>query len=125
MSDHIELVQGLISAWEAKDVDRIMGTLAAECVYHNIPLEPLHGSDAIAEFISGFIGMAKEVDWIVHHIVEGADGSVLTERTDRFLIGERWIDIPVMGTFEIEDGKIKGWRDYFDMAKFNAQLAPA
>jgi len=24
----------------------------------------------------------------------------------------------VMGAFEIADGKIKAWRDYFDMAQF-------
>ena len=47
---------------------------------------------------------------------------MLTERTDRFLVGEKWIEIPVMGTFDLRDGKICGWRDYFDMAQFQSQL---
>ena len=26
------------------------------------------------------------------------------------------IELPVMGTFEVKDGKIVAWRDYFDLA---------
>jgi limonene-1,2-epoxide hydrolase len=26
--------------------------------------------------------------------------------------------VPVAGVFEIEDGKIKAWRDYFDLQQF-------
>ena len=28
-----------------------------------------------------------------------------------------------MGTFEIEDGKIKAWRDYFDLNTYMSQLS--
>ena len=124
MSGHVRLVEDFISAWNAKNKDEIMAAFAPDCVYHNIPMEPMNGVEAIDAFISGFIGMANEIEWIVHHIAEGTDGSVLTERTDRFFIGEKWIEIRVMGTFDIEDGKIQGWRDYFDLAEFNAQMAP-
>jgi limonene-1,2-epoxide hydrolase len=27
-----------------------------------------------------------------------------------------------MGTFEVDDGKITAWRDYFDMNQFMSQL---
>jgi limonene-1,2-epoxide hydrolase len=27
-----------------------------------------------------------------------------------------------MGSFELEDGQITAWRDYFDMAQFQRQL---
>ena len=42
---------------------------------------------------------------------------VLTERVDTFTIGGAVAPLPVMGTFEIRDGKICAWRDYFDMAQ--------
>ena len=58
----------------------------------------------------------------MHRIAEDKDGVVLTERTDRFLVGETWIEIPVMGTFELRDGKLSAWRDYFDLAQFQKQL---
>jgi limonene-1,2-epoxide hydrolase len=41
---------------------------------------------------------------------------------DRFIFGDRALSIPVMGAFEIRDGKISAWRDYFDMASFTRQL---
>ena len=45
------------------------------------------------------------------------DNVVLTERVDTFTIGGTVAPLPVMGTFEIRDGKICAWRDYFDMAQ--------
>ncbi len=44
---------------------------------------------------------------------------VLTERIDRIIDrnGAEVMTVPVMGVFEIEDGKIAVWRDYFDTIK--------
>jgi limonene-1,2-epoxide hydrolase len=33
------------------------------------------------------------------------------------------VELPVMGTFEVKDGKIAAWRDYFDMKQFMDQMA--
>ena len=41
---------------------------------------------------------------------------MLTERVDKFLVKGQWIELPVMGTFEVSDGRIRAWRDYFDLA---------
>jgi limonene-1,2-epoxide hydrolase len=35
----------------------------------------------------------------------------------------QWLDLPVMGVFEVKDGKIAAWRDYFDAQMFEKQLA--
>ena len=67
------------------------------------------------------------MDWVVHHQVEQVDGpgtgTVMNERTDRFEMGGRWIELPVAGLFTVQDGKITLWRDYFDDATFRQQLA--
>jgi hypothetical protein len=31
-------------------------------------------------------------------------------------------ELPVMGTFEVRDGKISAWRDYFDMNQFTTRM---
>jgi limonene-1,2-epoxide hydrolase len=49
---------------------------------------------------------------------------VLNERVDRFFWPERTIELPVMGTFEVSDGVITAWRDYFDLNQFTSQLNP-
>ncbi|MGH9080662.1 MAG: limonene-1,2-epoxide hydrolase family protein [Acidimicrobiales bacterium] len=42
---------------------------------------------------------------------------------DTFHVGEKVASLPVMGTFEIRDGKISAWRDYFDLAQITAMLS--
>jgi limonene-1,2-epoxide hydrolase len=61
-------------------------------------------------------------EWEVKQIAAGGD-VVLTERVDRFIGAEKTVELPVMGAFEIEDGKIAAWRDYFDMAAWTNQTS--
>ena len=125
MSDTTELVLSFIDAWSRRDLDELMGYFAPDAVYHNIPVAPVTGTDAIRATIQGFAGGADAIEWVVHEVAETRDGVVLTERTDRFEMGGKWIELPVMGTFEIRDGKIAAWRDYFDMNQFTSQLPGA
>ena len=125
MSANTELVHEFIAAWNANDVDRVMTFFPEDGCYHTTPVPPVSGVAAIRGVIEGFAGMAREIDWVLHRVAEANDGVVLTERTDRFLIGEKWIELPVMGSFEVRDGKLSAWRDYFDMAQFQKQLPSA
>jgi len=117
------VVRELIAAFNANDVDRVLAFFAADAVYHNIPVQPVSGTAAIRAVLAGFMGMASEIDWVLRHLAETRDGVVLTERVDRFLVRGRWIELPVMGTFEVRDGRVTAWRDYFDMKQFQDQLA--
>ena len=51
--------------------------------------------------------------------------TVLTERVDVFVLPNATIELPVMGTFEVKDGKIAAWRDYFDLNQYMSQLQGA
>ena len=117
-----QIIVDFIAAWNAKDIDRVMGFFTADCVYHNMPVDPVQGSEAIRGVIDGFTGMAKEIEWELHQVAENEAGVVLTERTDKFLIGDKWVALPVMGSFTLEKGKISAWRDYFDMNQFTSQM---
>ena len=123
MTDAERIVASFIEAWNARDLEGILAHFAPDAVYHNIPMEPLTGIAAIREGLEGFVGMATNIDWQVHASADAGDGRVLNERLDRFEIGGRWLEIPVMGIFEILDGRIIAWRDYFDLAQFQKQLA--
>ena len=59
MSGNAQLALDFIAAWNENDVDKIMSFLADDCFYHNIPMEPMQGADAIRGFISGFSAMAR------------------------------------------------------------------
>jgi len=122
MSVNTGITSEFTAAWKARDVEKIMSFFTADCLYHNIPMDPLRGTEAIRGLIQTFVGMASELEFIVHHIAETSSGTVLTERTDKFLIDGKWVELPVMGTFEFRDGKISAWRDYFDLEQFNKQM---
>ena len=40
---------------------------------------------------------------------------------DRFRFGDKRVELPCAGVFEIRDGKIAVWRDYFDLATWQRQ----
>jgi limonene-1,2-epoxide hydrolase len=122
MGQNQRVVEDFIAAWNRNDVDEIMSFFVSDAIYHNIPVEPVTGTEAIRQVIEGFAGNATSVDWVVREIAESASGTVLTERVDRFEIGGKWIELPVMGSFELSGGKISHWRDYFEMKQFTDQM---
>ena len=120
MTDPVEVVRDFCAAWAARDQQRILDAFIDDGVYHNMPLEPAVGKTAIAALLGVILGPASEVKFEIKHIV--ADGNVvLTERVDRFVINGKPVELPVMGAFEVHDGKIAAWRDYFDMATWTRQ----
>lgn len=119
----VQTVQDFIKAWESKDIERILSFFAPDAFYHNIPMQPLTGVAAIREGLKPFVGMANQIKWELHYVADDGRGNVLTERLDTFEINGKWLKIPVMGTFEIRNGKIQKWRDYFDMKDFEGQMA--
>jgi limonene-1,2-epoxide hydrolase len=120
-----ETIRAFLAAVDANDLERIMGCFAEDAVYHNIPVQPVTGTAAIRAVLQSFLSLASEVQWVTHHLAVTPDGVVLTERTDRFLVRGKWIELPVMGAFEVADGRITAWRDYFDMKQFQDQMAAA
>lgn len=121
MASNSDITNAFIDVWQARDVDAILEFFTEDAVYINIPMDPPnHGKTEIRAFIEGFIGMASQIEFVVHHQIESSDGLVMNERTDRFLINDKWVELQVMGVFEFSAGKISAWRDYFDMAAFNA-----
>lgn len=125
MSANQKTVLDFIAAWNARDFEAMMGFFDGESYYHNLPMDPVTGTDAIRAVLEGFFTMASEIDWVVHAIAETPDGVVLTERTDRFLINGTWLDLPVMGAFELDGGTIRKWRDYFDLNTLELGMAKA
>lgn len=111
-----ELITEFCTKWSTPDPQELAGYFAEDGIYHNIPMDAVQGREAIKDFIAGFLAAFDGIDFRVHRQV--SDGNlVMNERTDvmRRKDGES-IPLPVTGVFEIENGQIKAWRDYFDMA---------
>lgn len=112
-----DVVTAFITAIERNDLEQALTLVDAEIEYDNVPLGAVQGIDGIRNILGPFLAGCAGVEWKVHHQV--AQGEVvMNERTDRFLLGERWVELPVAGLFLVRDGRITLWRDYFDAETF-------
>jgi len=114
--DAERVVRDLCEGFAKHDAEALRQFFTDDVVYHNIPMDPCVGIDATIGFIEMFFGMCDAMTIETTHLAV-RDNVVLTERVDVFTVGDVVARLPVMGTFEIRDGKICAWRDYFDMAQ--------
>lgn len=124
MPDNNAIITAFVREFDVESPDG--ATLAAyfseDAVYHNVPLEPVNGKAAIAKVLGGMGQQMKSKGWEVIHQAAAGD-VVLNERVDRFDVGGKQVAVKVMGVFELRDGKISAWRDYFDLAQFRSQMS--
>jgi len=116
------VVRDFCAAFARQDMKELVGYFAEDAVYHNIPLAPAEGIAAIEATLSQFLDPRGEAEFVIRHLA--VDGNVvLTERVDKLTVQGKPVEIPVMGTFEVDAaGKITAWRDYFDMAMLMKQV---
>ncbi len=126
MESPIEVVRRFCAAWNA-DVGaaELAAFFTDDAVYHNIPLAPVTGRAAIANNFASFIRPgAPGIESLHLRLINiAASGPVvMTERVDAFKLPGKSFELQVMGTFEVRDGKISAWRDYFDMNQFTSRM---
>lgn len=116
------IVNEFIACIVRMDLDGACELVSDDVEYDNVPMGKVYGPAGIKSILEPMVGSLDEVDWVVHRQV-ASDTLVLNERTDRFGKDGKWIDLPVAGVFEVHDGRITLWRDYFDMTTMANQLA--
>ena len=122
-TDAEKIVTDFCNAWPRKNIDELLAFFTDDAVYHNIPLEPAKGKEAIRGVINMFLPMAKSLHFKVLKSAS-AGNVVFNERVDIFDLGNgKTISLPVAGVFEVTGSKISAWRDYFDMATYTKQMS--
>ena len=122
MSENEEIIRKFIEAWSRLDPEELAAYFAEDGVYHNMPTGPVTGRDNVKNLIRGFIASWTETTWDVLNILCAGD-VVIAERLDRTRAGEKSVDLPCVGVFQLEGGKIKVWRDYFDFSTYQRGMA--
>ena len=126
MESPMEVVRRFCAAWsDNAAVDELASFFSDDAVYHNIPLAPVTGRENIANTIASFIRPGPPgIEGIEFGLINiAANGPVvMTERVDVFKLADKSFELPVMGAFEVRDGKINAWRDYFDVNQFNSRM---
>ena len=122
MPDNDAIVRAFLAAWEARDGAFILDHLTEDAVYHAMPLEPIAGKAALRAWVEGFAAVPPGRLEIKHQTATG--DVVMNERTDRITIEGRAVTLPICAVFELRDGRISAWREYFDLAGLRRALRP-
>ena len=110
-----DVVREFCAAIGRKDQKAVEAMLDDEIVYHNVGTEPAIGREAALDAIKMQFDMFDPISFGIRNLAAHGD-VVLTERVDEITANGIMAPVPVMGTFEVRDGKIVRWRDYFDLA---------
>jgi len=117
MTDNVAVIREFIAAWSSLDADRLADYFTEDGTYHNIPTRPVSGRENVRQFIRGFLSTWTATRWDIVQIL-GSGDLVFVERVDRTTTTAGHVDLPCVGVFEMDGGRIRVWRDYFDLATF-------
>ncbi len=111
----IEVVRAFNEAMIAMDFDEGLRYIAADCQYTNGPQGLYVGPEGVRSVLEPFFRPILENEFVI--LREAQVGNlVFMERLDRHRLEAGWIELPVTGVYEVKDGLIVYWRDYFDLA---------
>ncbi len=113
-----EIVHAFCETLSTKGIEESLVYIADDCVYQNIPFPPVVGPEGVRKTLAGFFEVTGNVR--IETLRQCSTGNlVMNERIDYFdPPGGKAFGLPVSGAFEIVDGKIAAWRDYFCMNQF-------
>ena len=118
--DNAHTVEVFLNALENQDLDGAGAVLDENLVYENVGFPTIRGRARALKLFKSMEGRAGfEVK--IHRIAVNGS-TVLTERTDVLAIGPVRLQFWVCGVFEVRDGRITLWRDYFDMFDFTKAI---
>lgn len=118
----LEIVNRFCATWDEGNLDSLTGQVTDDVVYHNIPWKPVEGKEAVVNDFSNILNQFGPARFeILRSAV--ADNVVFNERVDHLTIKGQPFSLPVTGVFEVRDGKIAAWRDYFDAGKMRKALS--
>lgn len=120
----LETVNAFIRALEANDLDTACAMVAPDCEYDNVPMIKVFGPEGVKSILAPMFADCTEIEWIIHREAESGT-TVFNERLDRFKMSQGWLELPVNGVWEVVDGKITLWRDYFDAGTYLKQMPGA
>jgi limonene-1,2-epoxide hydrolase len=120
----LETVRAFLAAAERKDFDAALKFVTPGCEYTNLPMGTVRGPQGIRQTLEPFFAPIEVNEFRVLRVA--ADGPlVFVERLDRHCAAHGWWELPVTGVFEVHDGRITVWREYFDVQTMQKGMSGA
>lgn len=108
-----DVVRAFLEAMADGDMDTAVSLVDEDLVYENVSLPTIRGKGRFAQGAQKFSDRGLGFAVHIHRIAESGT-TVMTERTDAITLGRYRSQFWVCGVFEVVDGKVSLWRDYFD-----------
>lgn len=106
------IVASFLDALHDASLDAADAMLADDLVYQDVGLPTIRGRRATMNVFRRMQG--RIVFQVKTHRIAADGATVLTERTDALVVGPLRFQFWVCGVFEVDQGRITLWRDYFD-----------
>jgi limonene-1,2-epoxide hydrolase len=107
-------VRQMIDAWNTRNWQQVYDLFAADGVLESMMLsEPTVGREAIKKRLGVLAKDISRIELRIRHLGV-ADGVVFIERVDDFVYRGHHGAVPVVGVVEVEQGRVKAWREYYD-----------
>jgi len=115
-----QVVEQFLDLLCASDVERAVDLLAIDVEYENVGLPTVHGRERVRRLFRSTLGRASSGFEAYVHTIAANGPTVLTERTDVLKVRRLHVQLWVCGRFDVHDGQIVLWRDYFDQMNIAA-----
>ena len=117
-----DIVDEFIRAYLRRDADAALELVTDDFVFEHVPMPEsaiVRGKEQLRQRIGRALAAAERVEWKILKQVDGGD-VVMNERIDDFyfpegVFSQTHTSTRVAGVFELRDGKIAAWRDYYDL----------
>ena len=120
----LDTVNAFLKAAATRDYDTALTLVTDDIEYQNMMLPATHGKQAMVDTLEAMLALCTDSSWDVLREVENGP-LVMNERVDRFTMNGVTTDLPVAGVFELRDGLIAVWHDYFDLQTIMAAMPQA
>jgi len=119
----LKVANDMVQAWNNRNWEQMFLLFAEDGVLHSVGNKPMNGREEIRERLAGLLAGIDQIELKILNMGV-VDNVVFLERADDFIFNGRHGVVPVVGVMEIENGKVKIWREYYDHATLAEAVAP-
>jgi limonene-1,2-epoxide hydrolase len=125
-----EIMEAFLEAYWKQDIEAVIALAHPDFLWLNMamPKSKIEGSEGLRRLMEAGHGGFPEPIEVGEHVtgeVLEDGGRIQAERVDRFKVRGCWIEIPCNALWEVRDGKVKLWKDYYDVGAYIRGMAQA
>lgn len=112
-----KILQQVIEAWQAKDIDKVLSFMTDDIVWHYAAaaMPPVRSKAAAAKLLARFQADMHQIQWRIFSHAETGD-RLFVEGVDEYRSPEgHRVATPYAGVLDFRGDLICGWRDYVDL----------